>query len=139
MCNSAGTIPRLSISADVKQSMDSLDIFSMAPYKVDLDQDRPEDQKHAWEYEFVLKNLSDKDLTFKIVSKPDGYFDLDFPEDKAIKPGSDKAFKVKFEKDIADDIFAKSFTIEASDEAHTRMSIPFVKAMRWGPAPTSQR
>jgi len=139
MCNSAGTIPRLSISADVKQSMDSLDLFTMTPFSVDLDQKRPEEQKSPWEYEISLKNISDKDLTFKVISKPDGYFDLEFPEDKVIKPGDDKTVSVKFQKGIADDIFAKSFTIEASDSAHTRMTIPFVKAMRWGPAPTSAR
>jgi hypothetical protein len=139
MCNSAGTIPRLQIGADVRKSMDSLDIFAVEPYLIDLDKDRPEDQKHAWEYQFTLKNMTDADLSFTIVSQPHEYCEIDFPENKAIGPGKDKTFKIKFEKGIADDIFAKSFTIEASDEAHTRMTIPFVKSMRWGPAPTSQR
>jgi hypothetical protein len=139
MCNSAGTIPRLTVAADVRKNMDSLETYTVEPYKIDLDLDRPEDQKHEWEYEFVLKNLSDTELSFTIISKPDGYCEIDFPEGKGIKPGKDKKFKIKFEKDIADDIFAKSFTIEASDEKQTRMTIPFVKSMRWGPAPTSQR
>jgi len=30
MCNSAGTIPRLVISADVRKSMDSLDVYQIA-------------------------------------------------------------------------------------------------------------
>ena len=140
MCNSAGTIPRLVISADVRKSMDSLDVYQIAPDKIDLDENRPEDQKHAWEYEFTLKNVSDQDLTFTVVSKPHEYVEIDdFPDHGSVGPGKEKTFKVKFSKDISGDIFAKSFTIEASDADHTRMTIPFVKSMRWGPAPTSQR
>lgn len=140
MCNSAGTIPRLVIAADVRKSMDSLDIYQVEPYLIDLDQDRPESQKHAWEYDFTLKNVSDADLTFKIVAQPDEYCDIeDFPANHSIGAGKEKTFKIKFKKSIADDIFAKCFTIEASDQAHTRLTIPFVKSMRWGPAPTSQK
>ncbi len=34
---------------------------------------------------------------------------------------------------------SKSFTIEASDEANTRYTLPIQKKMRWGPVPMSAR
>lgn len=138
MCNSAGRVPRLSIRADVRKDMDSLDVFSLHPYQVDLDKSRPEDQSRSWEYEFTLKNVSEEELTFTVISRPEQYAEVDFPEESVVKPGKERTFKVKFEKDIADDVFTKSFTIQASDEKQTRLTIPFVKAMRWGPAPMSQ-
>jgi hypothetical protein len=139
LCNSTGRVPRLSIQADVKKDMDSIDVYRIFPYKVDLDNDRPEDQKHPWQYEFTLKNVSEQPLSFSVVVAPLEYAEVNFPENVTVDPGGEKTFSVKFNDGIADDVFSKSFTIEANDDKHTRLTVPFGKDMRWGPAPTSQR
>ena len=139
LCNAAGNIPRLSIIADIVQNPDSIGVFQVRPTLVDLDKDRPQDQKHPWQYEFTIKNVSTADLKFTVVSKPDKYVDLDFPENKKVSAGGEKTFKLKFDQKMADDLFNKSLTIEASDSTHTRFTLPISKARRWGPAPTSER
>ena len=139
LCNSTGQVPRLVFIADVRKNMDSLNVFDVKPYLVDLDKNRPEEQKHPWEYDFRLKNNSKEDLQFKLISAPGGFVDIDFPENKEIGPGKTKEFKVRLDRDIAGEIFSKSITIEASDAAHTRLTIPLFKKMRWGPAPRSER
>ena len=139
LCNAAGNVPRLTIIADIVPNPDSINVFQVSPSLLDLDKDRPQDQKHPWEYQFTVKNVSTEDLKFTIVSKPDRYMQLDFPENKKIGPGSEKIFKVKFDQKMADDLFSKSLTIEASDSTHTRFTVPISKARRWGPAPTSSR
>lgn len=137
MCNATGVVPRLSIAADVRKSMDSLDVFSVSPSMVDMDKHRPEEQKHQWEYELALKNLSEQDLSFTLVSKPAEFLEIDFPEGKSIGAGKERTFKIKVDPKVAEELYTKSLTIEASDEAHTRMTIPIMKSMRWGP--TSQK
>jgi len=133
LSNATGVVPRLTIAADVRKAMDSLDVFQVTPTLVDMDKQRPEEQKHAWEYELGLKNLSDKGLSFSIVSKPEEYLSIDFPEGKTIDPGEEKSFKIKVDPKVSEELYTKSLTIEASDEAHTRMTIPIMKSMRWGP------
>ena len=137
MCNSAVSAPRLSFSANPVAAPDSLELFTLAPYQLDLDVNRPEDQRKAWEYEITVQNHSEEEIEFTLVSRPMGDgIKVEIPDD-AIKPGKDETIKVKIDPRIAEDIFTKSFTIEASDSAHTRYTLPIEKKMRWGPAPTS--
>ena len=137
MCNAAGIVPRLNIAADVKRDMDSVDVYRALPTLVDLDTERPENQKDPWNYQVTLKNVSDEDLEFSVVSMPHHYVHIDFPSGLKLGPGDEKTFKVEFEPGIADELFTESFTIEASDAKHTRTTIPLVKSRRWGPAPLS--
>lgn len=139
LCNAAGNIPRLTIIADIVPNPDSIGVFQVSPSALDLDKDRPQDQKHPWQYEFTVKNVSPDDMKFTIVSKPDRYVEVDFPENKKVSAGGEKTFKMKFDQKMADDLFNKSVTIEASDSTHTRFTVPISKARRWGPAPTSER
>jgi len=113
-------------------------LFTFAPYQLDLDAARPDSQKKAWEYEVTVKNVSSEQFALKVVSQPDRFIRLDVP-DNEIKPGKEKTIKIKIEQDVADTLFTKSFTVEASDSAKTRFTFPIKKAMRWGPAPTSSR
>lgn len=139
LCNATGNIPRLTIIADVMLNPDSVDLFQVHPLVVDLDKDHPQDQKKPWEYDFKIKNISPSDLSFTVVSRPDKYVQIDFPADKTITPGAEKTFAVKINPKMADDLFNKTITIEASDAKHTRYSIPISKTRRWGPVPTSER
>lgn len=131
MCNAAGRLPRLTISADVKRSMDSLDIFTITPYSLDLDADR------AGDYTLTLKNLHNTDLEFTVVSMPDEAVEIDLPPNINLDAGEERQFKVHFKDNVAGELFTESITFEANDPEKTRMTIPIVKSRRWGPAPTS--
>lgn len=140
LSNESGSVPSLIFHADVRPVpiMDSLDVFNVKPCLVDLDgyKDR-EDRK--LEYDLTLKNRSDQDLSFRVVDRPTGLVDLDFPEGQAVHPGETMKFAARFDKAIASEVFTKSITIEASDKDRTRLTVPISKTMRWGPASTSQR
>ena len=136
ICNAPGMAPSLNIIAIPTASPDSLKVFRVAPPAVSLDSLRPEQQPHAGEYDFVVHNVSNEDLDLKLVSVPYEFIDVDMPSG-SIKPGGDKTIKVKIGDSVADQIFTKSFTLEASDSTKTRLTIPISKAMRWGPTPTT--
>jgi hypothetical protein len=138
ICNTPGMAPGLSISAYPINSPDSMKLFTLTPYELDLDANRPDSQKHAWEYEVAVKNVSAGEFALKVVSQPDRFIEVDVP-DSDIKPGKEKTIKIKVTPDVADTLFTKSFTVEASDSAKTRFTFPIKKSMRWGPAPTSSR
>jgi hypothetical protein len=139
LCNAAGNIPRLTLAVEIVPNPDSIGVFQVRPALLDLDKERPQDQKRPWQYEFTVKNVSTEDLKFTIVSRPDKFVEVDFPENKKVSAGGEKTFKLKFDQSMADDLFNKSVTIEASDSTHTRFTLPISKARRWGPAPTSER
>jgi len=128
--------PALSITAHPVKSVDSLKLFTVAPAQISLDSLRPEEQKKPWEYELAVRNVTSEDIELSLVSVPYQYLKVDVPGG-SIEPGSEKTIKVKVDRDIADQLFNKSFTLEASDSARTRITVPISKAMRWGPAPTS--
>lgn len=116
--------------------MDSLKVFTISPALVSLDSLRPETQKRPWEYEFSIRNVSSEELELALISSPHEYVEVDLPGG-SISPGSEKTVRVKVDQNVADQLFNKSFTLEASDSARTRITVPISKAMRWGPAPTS--
>ncbi|HUU45809.1 MAG TPA: hypothetical protein VM118_08750 [Acidobacteriota bacterium] len=137
LCNSAVDAPRLSFSAEPVSAPDSLELFTLTPYQLDLDADRPEGRKKAWQYEIEVRNHSEEKIELTLVSQPFGDgIKVEVPGGD-IKPGKEKTIKVKIDPSVAEDIFSKSFTIEASDSAHTRYTLPIEKKMRWGPAPTT--
>lgn len=136
ICNSQGLAPALSISAHPVKSMDSLNVFTISPALVSLDSTRPEEQKRPWEYEFAIRNVSSEALDLALISSPHEFVEVDVPGG-SLSPGSEKTVRVKVDQTVADQLFNKSFTLEASDSARTRITVPISKAMRWGPAPTS--
>jgi hypothetical protein len=137
--DATGTIPRLGFHADVRPAMDSVDVFTVRPYQIDLDKNEDADEKYDLEYQLALNNRTDEDLTFSVVSAPDGLVTIDFPEGKPLRAGEQVKFTARFDKGIAADVFTKSFTIQASDASKTRLTVPISKTLRWGPVPTSQR
>ncbi|MBD3298061.1 MAG: hypothetical protein GF341_05345 [candidate division Zixibacteria bacterium] len=135
ICNAAGRLPRLTISADVQKYMDSLDVFTLEPYSLNLDADLA--MSGAMDYTFTLKNLHDTDLEFTVVSMPYEMVDVDLPDNVSLDAGEERQFKIRFGDNVAGELFTESITFEANDPANTRMTIPIVKSRRWGPAPTS--
>lgn len=136
IANTQGMAPALSITAFPVASVDSLKLYRVTPAKLSLDSLRPEDQKNPWEYELAVRNTSSEALELTLVSAPLEFVEVDVPGG-SISPGDEKSIKVKVDRGIADQLFTKSFTLEASDSAKTRLTVPIAKAMRWGPAPTS--
>jgi hypothetical protein len=136
ICNAPGMAPSLNIIAIPTSSPESLSVFRVSPPAVSLDSLRPEQQSNPWEYDFVVHNVSSEDLDLKLVSIPYEFLKVDVPSG-SIKPGHDKTIKVKVDQNVADQIFSKSFTLEASDSTKTRLTVPISKAMRWGPTSTS--
>jgi hypothetical protein len=126
MSNAAGVVPKLAFSADVRPSTDSLELYTVVPSRVDLDKSDPASQKKPWEYELTLKNTTDIGLTFALISAPDQLISVDLPEKMTVDAGKEKTFAVKIDPSAAEKIITKSFTIEASDDARTRMTIPIV-------------
>jgi hypothetical protein len=111
-------------------------LFTVAPGRIDLDKSEPASQKTPWEYELTVKNTTDVGLTFSVVSTPDKYVTVDMPKGMTVDAGAEKTFAVRIDPSASESVLTKSFTIEASDEAHTRMTIPVVKTMRTGGAQT---
>ena len=138
LCNAPGVNSVLSITAFPVKSPDSLKTYTFTPYQIDMDSSRPDAQKNPWEYEVAVRTVSAEPLALTVVSRPDRFVILDVP-DGEIKPGKEKTIRIKIEPDVADTLFTKSFTVEASDSARTRFTFPIKKGMRWGPAPTSSR
>ncbi len=128
------TVPNLTFSAHPTKNLDSLKPFTVTPPLVNLDSLK--DAGKSGSVEIRVKNTSTEPINLKLVSAPDKWFTIDVPSG-SIAPGADEAIQVRFTSDIADTVLNKSFTIEASDTALTRFSVPIQKAIRWGPTTSS--
>ncbi|HEQ99859.1 MAG TPA: DUF1573 domain-containing protein [candidate division Zixibacteria bacterium] len=76
-------------------------------------------------YEIEVTNVSDENLSMKLVSTSPSFFDIGLP-DKEIQPGKSDMIEVKLVNPEAHGTqgFNKSFTIELSDSSRTRFTIP---------------
>ncbi len=130
-----GMAPALTFTAWPVTSADSLQPFTVSPGLVDLDSLRNLNGKVS-DVTVKVRNVSSQNLQFTLVSKPDQWVKVNVPG-TAIAPGKDEMIKLTFDAGVADTVLNKSFTIEASDSAKTRFTVPIQKAMRWGSASTT--
>lgn len=79
------------------------------------------------EQKLIVKNVSSKPVKLKLVSQPFGFATIDAFNDE-LKPGKAKEIKVKVAKEFSGTEFQKSFTIELTDSAKTRITVPVVMA-----------
>ncbi len=128
------TVPNLQFSAHPTSKVDSLKPFVFNPPRINLDSLK--EAAVAGTIEVKVKNTSDAPFSLKLVSAPDKWFRIDVPTG-TLAPGAEEAIKVRIEGDISSEIINKSFTVEASDTAMTRYSLPIQKAQRNGPTTTS--
>ena len=78
------------------------------------------------EANFTIHNISDETLKITVVDGRPGYFKLDIPEE--IKPGETANCRIQLVDQRQGRItFEKSITIELSDAAHTRFTIPVAR------------
>lgn len=134
LADANSTVPNLTFSAHPTPKVDSLKPFVVNPPLVDLDSLK--DAGLSGAVEIRVKNTSDEPINLKLVSTPDKWFTIDVPGG-SIAPGADETIQVRIAGDIAAEILNKSFTIEASDTALTRYSVPIQKSQRWGPTTSS--
>lgn len=130
-----GMAPALTFTAWPVASTDSLQPFTVSPALVDLDSLRGTTGQVS-DVNVKVRNVSTQELQFTLVSKPDQWVKVDVPT-APIAPGKDEVIKLTFDAAVADTILNKSFTIEASDSAKTRFTVPIQKAMRSSSASTT--
>jgi len=135
MSNSVIDPPRLGIQAFPLSIPESLQVFAVMPPVLDLDSTHIDSPRSHGEYEVVVRNRSEERFSLQLVSPVvlEG-IEIDVPSGD-IAPGKEKKIKVKISPELDEKLFTKSFTIEASDSANTRYTVPIVKKMRWGPEP----
>jgi hypothetical protein len=129
-----GMAPALTFTAWPVTSSDSLTPFTVSPGLVDLDSLRSAGK--TGDLDVKVKNVSSQSLQFSLVSQPDQWIKVKVPS-APVAPGKEEMIKLSFDAAVADTILNKSFTIEASDSAKTRFTVPIQKATRTGPAPTT--
>ncbi len=79
----------------------------------------------AKEQKLFVTNTAATPVRMKLVSQPYGFATIDVA-DGEIKQGKAKEIKVKIDKNFTGAEFKKSFTVELSDSAKTRFTVPVV-------------
>jgi hypothetical protein len=115
--NSQGTF-RIEFRGDIYMEADSTHLIAIEPKLVNFHEENRDDKIKVKVY-----NQTDEKLKMRLVSHPHGFLKVDV-SGKDIKPGKDREIKVEIDDDFEGRRFAKSFTIELSDSAHTRYTIP---------------
>jgi hypothetical protein len=137
MCNSVDDPPRLTLSVQPVKHPDSLDLFVLTPFELNLDKNIPENEGKPWEYEIAVRNVSEEKFKIAMVSPPASEgIEVKMPRGH-IKPGKEKKIKIKIDPSMGGELFNKSFTIEASDSLNTRYTLPIAKKTVWKPEVTS--
>jgi hypothetical protein len=110
---------RVRIESTIVQRPDSTYPLIMSPYKLDLSQNS---EKVIDKLEFEIQNVSDEKLDISLVSVASDYFEVDLP--KSVGAGKTEKAKLKLLKSALEESFEKSFTIEVSDSAKSRFTVP---------------
>lgn len=132
LADAGNTVPNLTFTAHPTKNVDSLKPFVVIPPMLKLDSVSAD----GGPVEVRVRNTSAEPINLKLVSSPDKWFTIDVPSEP-IAPNADQVIRVNIIGDIAAEVFNKSFTIEASDTALTRYSVPIQKTTRTGPTTTS--
>ncbi len=123
---------RLQIVATIVAHPDSTFPLVIQPYKLDLSQ---KTENTIDKIEFGIRNVSDKELKVDFISGAPDYFQVELP--KTIKPGELAKGRLVLHKQVLNQAFEKSFTIQAGDDAGTRFTIPVKRALGEGIIPAS--
>lgn len=113
---------RVTIRATVLENPDSTYPVTVIPYRLSVSR---ADTIEISEANFKITNVSDKDLELKLVDSPPDYFAITLPKD--IGPGQSAEGTLKLNPAYLGEAFEKSITIEVSDDAHTRFTLPVIR------------
>lgn len=126
VANSPGMTPALTFTATPVANPDSIPAVRLSPAILDLDSIPAGAQKKPGQYVLTVKNRTSAPVSLSLVSAPSSLMTVDVPDDP-IKPDKDETILVKLSKAAADSAFTKSFTVELSDAAHTRFTVPIFR------------
>ena len=109
----------VSITANVVRVPDSTYPVVVRPYKLDISQYA---EKAIEKMPFKIKNVSEQEVGVRLVAHPSAYVRVEIPE--TIGPGKSGTGMIYLLEDAFDDEFEKSFTIELTNEAKSRFTVP---------------
>ena len=112
-----GTIS-IRLEAEVVASFDSTRPAAIFPQRIFFAQENRDSEN--W---LAVRNVSDKHLDLRIVSQQPGILDIELPKN-GIAPGENEMIAVRVARGFETITHKTSFTIEMSDPATTRYSIP---------------
>ena len=97
----------------------------MKPYKLDLSQFG---DKVRNEISFKISNVSDQKVDLSMIASYSEFFEVELPG--SIDAGQTAEAKLKLTQEGIDKGFEKSFTLEVSDEAKSRFTMPVKRTIR---------
>jgi hypothetical protein len=115
---------RVTIRSTVVQQPDSTYPITIKPYKLYVSR---AGEIEVDEAVFDITNVSDANLGLSVVGQPPGYFEVELPEN--IIPGESAECKLKVNPEFLEGAFEKSITIELTDNAKSRFTIPVVRRL----------
>ena len=115
----------MTIIAEVVERPDSTFPVIIKPYKLDISQFG---ETIRDEIEFTITNVSEEDLEVQLVDLPQDLFELKLPGE--VKAGESAEARLKLNKDMLEESFEKSLTIELNDESETRFTIPVKRTVK---------
>jgi len=121
----AGVV-RISLSAEVVENPDSIFPLVISTPEIDFS---PIKGKMVVEKEVKIKNVSQEEIKLKVVDSSVGFFEIRF-SDERIKPSEEIDLKLRLNRDLKEDSFKKSITLELNDKAKTRFSIPVKREVK---------
>jgi len=124
---------KIQIIANIVSHPDSTFPVVIQPYKLDLSQ---KTEKVIDRIEFAISNVSDQDIKVNFVAGATDYFKVELPRG-IIKPGEMAKGELILNKDVLDQAFLKSFTIQVNDDAGTRFTVPVKRVLASGVIPAS--
>jgi hypothetical protein len=125
--NSRGNF-QISFDGQIYENPDSLYPLALSETSLTF---HPENRDE--ELKLKVKNVSEEKLRMRLIDYPYDLLKIDVTN-KEIKPGKEKEIKVEIEDSFEGDNFKKSFTVELSDSASTRFTVP-VALLKMKPKP----
>ncbi len=123
------------------ENPDSLYPITLKPYRIFVSR---AGEVEVDEAKIQITNVSDQDLGITLIDQPPGYFTIEIPDN--VGAGQTVDCKLKVRPEMLEQTFEKSITIELSDNAHSRFTIPVIrrfigagKPAQGSPGSTSQQ
>lgn len=113
------------ISSEIIMNPDSTYPIIIKPYKFDVSQFGEKERKKL---EFEIFNVSSQDLAIKLLDMPANMFKLKLP--KKVKAGKSEKGTIEILDEYVSEEFEKSLTVELSDDAMTRFTVPVKRTIR---------
>lgn len=113
---------KVTIRATVVQQPDSTYPIIIKPYRLYVSRVDTTEIDFA---KFTVRNVSDADLGLTVIGAPPGYFNLEVPEN--VPAGDSVHCKLTVNPEFLSEAFEKSITLQLSDDAQTRFTIPVTR------------